>query len=264
MTADTVTAHSLLIANAWGTSVGSGAISLRSAVLIAAVMEFLGAVSLGGGVSDTIQKGVSDINDANCWACGYCDSKMSVYQIGMFGALISTAIFLLVSSFSKMPVSATHAVVGGVVGMTMAGAGTSCINWSYDGLGGIFASWVISPVLSGLIGCGTYLFTNKVIFQSQSPLHRAFVALPTFITLVTFVMIFLVCLKSPMTKNQEIWVHFTVASGFALFAFIISMTLVLPWAQRNLPSKSSSPSSAAAADAVSDPRLHFFSTLTVL
>lgn len=229
----------LSIANAWGTSVGSGAISLRSAVLIAAVMEFLGTVSLGHGVSDTIQKGVSEIKDSNCWACGYCDSKMSLYQIGMFGALTSTAIFLLISSFSKMPVSATHAVVGGVVGMTMVGAGTSCINWSYDGLGGIFASWVISPLFSGLIGAGTYLFTDAVIFKSQNPRYRAFVALPTFITLVTFVMTLLVCLKSPMTSSQELWFHFAVASGFGFFALIISMTLVVPWAHRNLPSSAS-------------------------
>jgi solute carrier family 20 (sodium-dependent phosphate transporter) len=204
-------------------------------------MEFLGAISLGQGVSDTIQKGISDLDDPDCWACGYCDSEMSVYQIGMFGALVSTAIFLLISSFSKMPVSATHAVVGGVVGMTMAGVGTPCINWSYDGLGGIFASWVISPVFSGLIGSITFIFTDKIIFQSQSPRSRALMALPAFITLVTFVMTFLICLKSPVTKNQESWIHFAVASGFAFFASVLSTTLLLPWAHRNLPSRSSPP-----------------------
>jgi sodium-dependent phosphate transporter len=65
-------------ANAWGTSVGSGAISLKKAVLVAALTDFLGAITLGYGVSDTIQKGVSDVTDKDCWACGYCDSKISV------------------------------------------------------------------------------------------------------------------------------------------------------------------------------------------
>lgn len=97
-------------ANAWGTSVGSNAISLKTAVVLAAGTDFLGAVTLGYGVSDTIQKGVSDITDENCWACGYCDSKYSVYTIGMFAASLSSAIFLILASFAKMPVSATHAM----------------------------------------------------------------------------------------------------------------------------------------------------------
>lgn len=163
-------------------------------------MEFLGAITLGYGVSDTIQKGVSDITDENCWACGYCNSELSVYQVGMFGALISTALFLILSSFTSMPVSATHAVVGGVVGMTWAAVGSDCLNWQFDGLGGIVASWVISPILSGLIGSLTFFTTDYFIFQSSTPRDRALVALPFFITLVTFVITFLICLKSPATK----------------------------------------------------------------
>jgi solute carrier family 20 (sodium-dependent phosphate transporter) len=196
--------HFSLSANSWGTSVGSGAIPLRTAVTIGAIMEFLGAVTLGYGVSDTIQKGVSDITDQNCWACGYCHSEMSVYQAGMFGALISTAIFLILSSFTSMPVSATHAVVGGVVGMTAAAVGTNCLNWQFDGLGGIVASWVISPILSGFIGVVTYYMTDYLIFRSNAPRERALVALPLFITLVTFVIAYLICLKSPATKVIEL------------------------------------------------------------
>jgi solute carrier family 20 (sodium-dependent phosphate transporter) len=232
----TIFSH-LYSANSWGTSVGSGAISLRNAVLIGAVMEFIGAVTLGHGVSDTIQKGVSDLDDQNCWACGYCDSVMSLYQIGMFGALISTAIFLLLSSFSSMPVSATHAVVGGVVGMTWAGVGVGCLNWAYDGLGGIFASWVISPLFSGLIGALTFLFTERVIFQSQAPRQRAFIALPSFITIVTFVISYLICLKSPMTKSHtEPWVFLAASLSISLLALILSLTVIVPWAKVNMPS----------------------------
>lgn len=84
-------------------------------------------------MSDTIQKGVSEITDEDCWACGYCDSKFSVYAIGMFGASLSSAIFLMIASFAKMPVSATHAIVGAVVGMTVAGVGFPCLDWSITG-----------------------------------------------------------------------------------------------------------------------------------
>jgi phosphate/sulfate permease len=206
------------VANSWGTSVGSGAISLRTAVTIGAIMEFLGAITLGSGVSDTIQKGVSDITSENCWACGFCHSEMSVYQAGMFGALISTALFLILSSFTSMPVSATHAVVGGVVGMTWAGVGSNCLNWAFDGLGGIVASWVISPVLSGIIGASTFLLTDYFIFRSSIPRERALIALPMFITLVTFVITFLICLKSPGTKVPSLLFFlsliFNCISGF--------------------------------------------------
>lgn len=181
-------------------------------------MEFLGAVTLGYGVSDTIQKGVSDITDQNCWACGYCHSDMSVYQAGMFGALISTAIFLILSSFTSMPVSATHAVVGGVVGMTGAAVGTNCLNWQFDGLGGIVASWVISPILSGIIGSFTYYATDYLIFRSDSPRERALIALPLFITLVTFVITYLICLKSPATKVHHL---------FSLYPLLLTVTTFL-------------------------------------
>jgi solute carrier family 20 (sodium-dependent phosphate transporter) len=233
----------LFSANAWGTSVGSGAISLRSAVLIGAIMEFIGAVTLGHGVSDTIQKGVSDLDSQSCWACGYCDSAISLYQIGMFGALISTAFFLLLSSFSSMPVSATHAVVGGVVGMTWASVGVGCLNWSYDGLGGIFASWIISPLFSGIVGALTFLVTQRFIFLSPAPRQRAFIALPSFITLVTFVISYLICLKSPMAHSHaDEWVFLAASSTISLLALVISLTLILPWVKRNMPSALPKPS----------------------
>jgi solute carrier family 20 (sodium-dependent phosphate transporter) len=220
-------------------------------------MEFLGAVTLGSGVSDTIQKGVSDITNEQCWACGYCHSDMPVYQAGMFGALISTALFLILSSFTSMPVSATHAVVGGVVGMTWAAVGSNCLNWAFDGLGGIVASWVISPILSGIIGATTFLLTDYFIFQSNIPRERALIALPLFITLVTFVITFLICLKSPGTKvalpslapssslsttlitisqDLDVWVHWTASLTVSSVALVLSIVFILPWTKKNLPS----------------------------
>ena len=140
-------------ANAWGATVGSGAIPLRRALLIGGFGEWLGATLLGAGVSNTIQKGVSHPEDPACWACGYCDSRMSVYAVGMLAALIGACVFLLLATFGKMPVSTTHAIVGGIVGMTIAGVGGDCVDWTVDtGVGRIVASWVVSPVLSGIIG----------------------------------------------------------------------------------------------------------------
>ncbi len=85
---------------------------------------------------------MADVKDEHCWACGYCNSQMSVYQVGMFGALIGASVFLLLATFTKMPVSTTHAIVGGVIGMTFAAVGGDCIDWGVGGLGAIFVSWV--------------------------------------------------------------------------------------------------------------------------
>ena len=150
-------------ANAWASSVGSGAISLRAAVVLGGFGEWLGATLLGYGVSDTIKKGVADTNDPDCWACGYCDSGMAAYTMGMMSALMAASFFLILATFAKMPVSTTHAIVAGVLGMTLVGKegmnGFGCLSWIsegkpfpfnfFGGLSGIIASWVISPVLSG-------------------------------------------------------------------------------------------------------------------
>ena len=136
-------------ANAWSSTVGSGAIPLRKALLIGGLGEWLGATLLGAGVSKTISKGISDVQDPNCWACGYCDSKMMIYAVGMMAALIGASAFLMLATISKLPVSTTHAIVGGVVGMTLYGAGGNCLTWGPwpKGLGAIIASWVISSLV---------------------------------------------------------------------------------------------------------------------
>lgn len=96
------------LANSWATSVGSGAVSLRRAALVSGVANWLGAVTLGYGVSNTIQTGVAKINDPDCWACGFCDSQISLYAIGMLSALIGSTIFTLLATWTEMPISTTH------------------------------------------------------------------------------------------------------------------------------------------------------------
>merc|ERR1719258_441741 len=77
-------------ANSWGTTVGSGALGLRFAILLGGVMELAGAMSIGYGVAKTI-KGVASVTDPNCFACGYCNSEMGQYSVAMFSALIGAS-----------------------------------------------------------------------------------------------------------------------------------------------------------------------------
>ena len=116
------------------------------------------------GVSDTIRKDVTDTQAPECWACGYCDSKMSLFMLGMTAALLATAIFLILSSTTAMPVSTTHAVVGAVVGMALVAVGPKCVRWRP--LGKIVASWLLSPLLSGVLGAALYQLLQRYIVMS--------------------------------------------------------------------------------------------------
>jgi len=225
------------VANAWGTSVGSKAISVKYACIIAGLMNWAGAVSLGYGVSSTIQKGVAKVNDPDCWACGYCDSDVALYAVGMFGALCGAGIFLLLATFTSMPVSTTHSIVGGLVGMTIYAVGANCLNWAWKGgLTAIIASWVISPVLSGCIGLVVYYITKYTIFESKNPRRNAIIAVPFLYGLSTFILIPLIMLKSKPTKKTAKWLVFTIGLAAAVVVGAIAQFLLVPRIKASLPS----------------------------
>jgi sodium-dependent phosphate transporter len=116
------------------------------------------------GVSDTIRKDVTDIKAAECWACGYCNSKVSLFMFGMAAALLATGVFLILSSTTAMPVSTTHAIVGGVLGMTLVAVAPKCVQWT--SIAKIASSWVLSPLLSGAIGSALYVLLLRLILYS--------------------------------------------------------------------------------------------------
>ena len=206
-----------------------GRASLRYAVLIGGFGEWLGATALGYGVSGTIQKGVADTDAPECWACGYCDSKMSVYNVGMLGALIGAACFLLLATFGKMPVSTTHAIVGGVVGMTLVGTSADCLNWAWSGgLSAIIASWVISPLLSGVIGVALYKAVQCVALRGADPVRRSLALLPYLYALNTFVMGWLILLKSKPTEHLPPPIMLGIAVVLAVVAAAAVRFAVVP------------------------------------
>jgi len=225
-------------ANSWATCVGSDAVSLTKAVMLCGFFEWLGATCLGSGVSSTIQKGVSSVDNPDCWACGYCDSATSVYMAGMMGALIGASVFLLLASLTSMPVSTTHSIVGGVVGMTMAGAGAECLNWDIDGgLGGILLSWIISPVLSGTIAVVGFALSRKFIIQGENSRFRALVLLPIFFSFTTFFLVLVTTLKAKAVKKMiglqtKLILSTVCAIATGLFAFLV----VTPHIKRTFPS----------------------------
>jgi phosphate/sulfate permease len=233
-------------ANSWATSVGSGALPLRAALILGGSMEWAGALSLGYGVAKTVTKGTAKVTDPYCFACGYCDSHMTVFMIGMMSALFSAALFLLLATATAMPVSTTHAIIGAVVGSTVSGVGFGCLEWKFDGgLSGIIASWVISPVVSGLIAVGCYYVTYYTILEPCALMRRlgmssrrtnALWGQPILMFVQTFVLVFLILLKSKPTKKWEIGLQAGIAMAIAGGVGIAALVFWRPFLRYNLPS----------------------------
>lgn len=151
-------------ANAMGTSVGSGAITFKEAVIIAAVFEFSGALLAGGGVTDTMRKGIIDPNLFNQMPHG-----AEVFALGMLAALIAAAVWLHISAFVGWPVSTTHSIVGAIAGFGVVSVGLS--NVDFEMLAIIVSSWVISPVAGGLLAFLVFTGIRKLILDTPNPVE---------------------------------------------------------------------------------------------
>ena len=166
------------VANAMGTSVGSKALTFKQAIMIAAVAEFIGAFFVGGHVSDTIRKGMLDptIFEAVPYHLVY----------GMISALLAAALWLHIASYLGWPVSTTHSIVGGVVGFGIIAGGMDVISWGK--IGQVVLSWVVSPVMGGLVAFLVFKFINKNVFSKRTPLAYAKNLLP-YMVFVVFVIL---------------------------------------------------------------------------
>jgi len=166
------------VANAVGTSVGSGAINLRQAILIAAFLEFGGAFILGSNVSETIQKGIIDpkmfVNTPN------------IFIMGMLASLLGTALWLQFATFFRWPVSTTHAIVGSVMGFGVLVGGFQSVQWGE--VGKIALSWIISPTLAGVVAFFFFSYIQRRVLHSFNPLLSTQKRAPlfAFIVLMTF------------------------------------------------------------------------------
>ncbi len=165
------------VANSMGTSVGSGALTLRKAVIVAGVCTFVGAVLLGVYVTDTIRKGIIDP------AAFAPNPNLLIY--GMMAVLLGAGAWVSIATYLKLPVSTTHSIVGALIGFGLLGAGIPGINWKVVGI--IILSWFISPI--GGAGISYLLFTiiKRKILDTPSPLAAAKRVGPFFVSLVLFV-----------------------------------------------------------------------------
>jgi len=161
------------VANNVGPAVGSKAITLIGALLIAAVFEAAGAIIAGGDVVTTISKNIIDPNTVS-------DKDTFIWM--MMAALLAAAVWVNLATYVGAPVSTTHAVVGGVLGAGVAAAGVAAVNWQV--MAKIAASWVISPVLGGLIAAGFLSFVKYFILYQDDKITAAKKWVPVLVSIL--------------------------------------------------------------------------------
>ncbi len=164
------------VANAMGTSVGSRALTIAQAVLVACIFEFAGAYLAGGEVTSTIRKEIIEI--------GVLSDTPELLVYGMTAALMAAAIWLLIASYFGWPVSTTHSIVGAIVGFSAVGIGVEVVNWGE--VASIIASWVVSPVLAGTISFLLFTSVRRLILQSDDPFMSAKRYVPFYMFLAGF------------------------------------------------------------------------------
>jgi PiT family inorganic phosphate transporter len=182
------------VANALGTSVGSGALTVKTAIIIAAIFEFAGAALAGGSVTRTIRKGIIDPSQIA--------DRPELLIFGMLAALLAAACWLALASFKGWPVSTTHTIVGAIVGFAVAGIGFDAVSWGK--VGQIVASWVVSPVIGGGVAFLLMLSIQKLILQANKPFESAVRWAPFYLFLVGFVISLVTIFKGLKHLNIDL------------------------------------------------------------
>ena len=163
------------VANAMGTSVGSGALTVGAAIVVAAIFEFAGAFLAGGHVTDTVRKGMLDIS--------LIGRDQMIY--GMLGSLAAAGTLLVGATRFGLPISTTHSIVGAIVGFGVVSIGPEVVNWGK--IGQIVLSWLTSPLLAGVIAFGIFQFTRAKVLDTKDPVAQIRKLGPVFFFFVFFI-----------------------------------------------------------------------------
>ena len=181
------------VANAMGTSVGSGSLSIRNAVIVAGVLEFCGAFFVGGHVTDTVRKGILTPEAVAS------DPQLLLY--GMLGSLAAAATLLVGATKFGLPVSTTHSIVGAIVGFGAVGLGSDAVVWSK--VLEIVGSWLTSPLLGGVLGFGIFHLIRVLILNREDPLAASRRWGPAFFFLVFFIIGLVTLFKGLKNLNLD-------------------------------------------------------------
>jgi len=190
------------VANAMATSVGAKALTIKQAILVAAIFEFLGAFLAGGEVTSTIRKGIIDAS--------LLGNTPNLLIYGMLASLLAAGTWLLIASRKGWPVSTTHSIVGAIVGFGAVGIGIDAIQWSK--VGTIAMSWVISPLIAGCIAYIVYISVQILILRQKDPLMHAKRYVPIYIFLAAFT----ITLMTIMKGLKHVGLNISIVNSYLL------------------------------------------------
>ncbi len=216
------------VANAMGTSVGSKALTLRQAVIIAAILEFAGAFFFGSHVSETVQNGIID---SKIFAYNYMD-----FVYGMLAALLATGAWLQLASYNGWPVSTTHSIIGALVGFGAIIGGVHAIYWGNVAF--IVSIWVVSPLLGGIISYLIFTFLREKIFFRPDPVQAAKQLSPFLIFLVFSILSLMLIYKGLHDVNlsftflTSVWISLGIGLAAAIIGHFLIKRITYPKLQK--------------------------------
>lgn len=197
------------VANAMATSTGSKALKIRHAIIIAGIFEFAGAFLAGGEVTDTVRKGMVDLE--------YLEGTPEILVYGMLASLLAAGSWLLMASWFGWPVSTTHSIIGAIVGFAAVGVSMEAVHWPR--IGTIVLSWVVSPGLAGLVAFALFRSVQTLVFNHPDPFTAARRYVPVYIFLAAFVVALVTLLKGLSHVGLE--VSMAGAYGYAALLGVV-------------------------------------------
>lgn len=219
------------VANAMGTSVGAKVLTLFQAVIIATIFEVAGAMLASGEVSDTIRSQIVNVHL-------FGDNPM-IFVYGMLASLLSAGTWLAFATYFGWPVSTTHSIIGAIIGFSAIGVGLHAVNWMT--VVNIFLSWVVTPVIAGLLAYSLFISVYKLILNAADPLRNAKRYLPFYVFFASVVILLFTLfselkpLNLPVTKLTIAGISFFISLGFALLSlFFLSRVNTLLSSNRKL------------------------------
>ncbi|XP_072880341.1 sodium-dependent phosphate transporter 2 isoform X2 [Hemitrygon akajei] len=218
------------VANSFGTAVGSGVVTLRQACILASIFETTGSVLLGAKVGETIRKGIIDVNLYN--------GSERILMAGEVSAMVGSAIWQLIASFLKLPISGTHCIVGATIGFSLVSFGAQSVRWIQ--LVKIVASWFISPLLSGIMSGALFILIRFFILKKEDPVPNGLRALPLFYAATVGINTFSILYTGAPLLGLHIlpiWAMVLITFGGALLSALVVWLLVCPWMKRKIESK---------------------------
>lgn len=181
------------VANAMASAVGAKAITIRQAIIIAASLNFIGAVFLGSQVASTICRGI--INPEVI-------TDQQILMLGMFASLLSSALWVLVATLTALPVSSTHSIVGSILGFGIVAGGADVVQWW--SLSGIVLSWIVSPFFGALIAYLVFMHIRKTILYRKNIIKATWFWAPMWSAVTVVMVVLSFCFKTPYGKNLNL------------------------------------------------------------